>query len=219
MTKSFLILASAAVVALSACSTGTNEPGPTTPAPSATVTDPQTTETSTPTDPATPTQSYVPAETSTPAESTTPAPDPTESSDVPDVADFTVVDSAAFLQGSDSEQLMFVSPSGNLYCGIIGGEQKLAGCQSVQVVDNLPDCDDPAGGHGPMITFDFNAPAEAGCAHEGVFIGLEPEVLEYGQAVGYQGATCMSEESGVTCIDDATGQGFTAAREGFLPVG
>lgn len=110
----------------------------------------------------------------------------------------------------------FISPSGNLSCGVWDWDPALAGCQSWSLVENLPECDDPLGASSPAIEFFEGQPADAYCSAEGMFWAEAP-VLEYGQQLRVAGVTCTSRATGVTCLDENTGSGFTAARAGFVP--
>ncbi len=114
----------------------------------------------------------------------------------------------------------FVSPSGNLSCGFIAvdGEQS-TGCQAWVIVSNLPKCNDPQGTSSPMISFTKGSAATADCSSQGIFGADQAKVLQYGQRITVGGVACTSRQSGVTCVETATGRGFKAAREGFAPVG
>lgn len=92
------------------------------------------------------------------------------------------------------------------------------GCQAWSLVDNLPECDAPTGASSPAIEFLRGRPAEGYCLSDGVF-SAEATVLEYGQQLTVDGVTCISRETGVTCLDESSGLGFTAARSGFFPFG
>ena len=41
------------------------------------------------------------------------------------------------------------------------------------------------------------------------------KVLAYGQGVSYGGIVCDSQETGVRCVNRATGHGFRVARASF----
>jgi hypothetical protein len=113
----------------------------------------------------------------------------------------------------------FVSPSRNLSCGFVptqGGQ--LTGCQAWVKVANFPPCDAPMSDASPAISFQKGKRATAYCLNQGVF-AADTKVLAYGQRITVGGVTCTSRRTGVTCIDQQTGHGFTAAREAFTPVG
>lgn len=111
----------------------------------------------------------------------------------------------------------FSSPSGNLHCSIKPPNETtvLVGCMSDSPVANLAECEIPNTDGGPLITLVAGRGAEPGCGSEGFAGG---RVLEYGEKLRVEGATCASENTGITCVEDATGLGFKAARAGFQPV-
>lgn len=41
------------------------------------------------------------------------------------------------------------------------------------------------------------------------------KVLQYGQAVSYGGIVCDSQETGLRCVNTATGHGFRVARASY----
>lgn len=130
---------------------------------------------------------------------------------------FFEVDPVDFRGPDGYDGYFFISPSGNLSCGVWDWEPALAGCQSWSLVENLPECDDPLGGSSPAIVFFQGQPADAYCSTQGMFWADAP-VLEYGQQLSVAGVTCTSRATGVTCVDENTGSGFTAARAGFVPL-
>lgn len=127
------------------------------------------------------------------------------------------VDPAAFLTNSGNHH--FISPSGNLYCGIMHDRtQLLAGCQAQSIVGNLPQCDDPMVLSGPMIALVDDGTVGAGCTSEGVFVGAEGKVLGYGQRITVGAIRCSSLENGITCEDLDTGAAFIASRAIFAQI-
>jgi len=74
-------------------------------------------------------------------------------------------------------------------------------------------------GASPAISFEKGKRATAFCLNQGAFATVDAKVLAYGQRLTVGGVTCTSRRTGVTCIDQQTGHGFTAAREAFSPVG
>jgi hypothetical protein len=115
----------------------------------------------------------------------------------------------------------FVSPSRNLSCGFfpILGVQ-MTGCQAWVKVANFPPCDPQMSATASSaISFEKGERATAYCLNQGAFTSVDTKVLAYGQRITVGGVTCTSRPTGVTCIDQQTGHGFTAAREGFTPVG
>lgn len=123
--------------------------------------------------------------------------------------------------GTDSGRdygYFFQSPSGNLSCGMLINNGELTGCQAWSLVDNLPECDAPLGASSPAIEFVRGEVADSYCLSDGAFSAVAP-VLEYGQQLTVDNITCTSRDTGVTCLDQSSGLGFTAARAGFLPFG
>jgi hypothetical protein len=126
---------------------------------------------------------------------------------------FTVLAFAALLPGSASAQdyIQFQSPTGNIHCGIWGGDFPSARCDLVEFTASFPlrpvDCEFDWGrafGVEPM------GPGYPLC-HADTVIDERAPVLDYGRSVSLAGFTCLSERSGVTCTN-AQGHGFSVAR-------
>lgn len=123
----------------------------------------------------------------------------------------------------DRYRYEFQSPSGNLQCVIdveFGrSETPVTGCYSYSSIANLPTCDAARGV--PVIEFERAWGARTSCARELPYGSdlQEFAVLEYGERLSVEGITCTSESTGVTCFDEASGRGFTAARAAFQPIG
>lgn len=112
----------------------------------------------------------------------------------------------------------FQSPSTNLACAIMGTDRATrVGCRSWSAVENLPQCDHPTTDRVPSVSFVPGQPAQTACLGGSEYTALA-ETLEYGEKLSALGVTCSSERTGVTCVDDATGLGFSAARRGFTPI-
>ncbi len=127
--------------------------------------------------------------------------------------------SVRFFAPNRDDGYFFISPSTNLACGFLTDSgRQLTGCQAWVRVANLPDCDDPQGASSPAISFRKGQRATGYCLSEGVF-SAETKILQYGHRIKVGGITCTSQRTGVTCLDDATGRGFSAARAGFTPIG
>ncbi|MCE1178024.1 MAG: hypothetical protein LWW86_03225 [Micrococcales bacterium] len=110
----------------------------------------------------------------------------------------------------------FVSPSGNLYCGKTAN---IVGCQSHDLVANLPKCNNPDTAQA-FIAVGPNG-TERRCTNEGVFIEQSPKVLPYGSWLVMGDYSCVSEKSGISCTYTRTVKGeqdelgFHASRQGF----
>ena len=164
--------------------------------------------------------------TPTPSPAATAIPSPREarpSSVAPPVVSTEVLtdaDPGQYWDRHHSAGYFFVSPSKNLSCGFLpspGGQ--FTGCQTEIKVSNFPPCEAPMSSAVPAISFQGGERATAYCINQGAFVGGDSKVLPYGQRLTVGGVTCTSRRTGVTCIDQKTGHGFTAAREGFTPFG
>ena len=126
----------------------------------------------------------------------------------------TLVDVAPF--GADGPR--FTTPSRNISCRLTDtsptgdGEAR---CDVAQTTWSLPpkpaDC---AGAWGGGAAVSGAEPARLTCASD---IAADPglRVLEYRQAVSYGGVVCDSQETGVRCVNRATGHGFRVARASY----
>lgn len=169
-----------------------------------------------------------PTVTATATVTTTASPDPALQSpaltDIPSLTDtpssppepsITSVDLEQYRGQDRNDGYFFVSPSGNLACGIL--HSGVTGCQAWSLVANLPECDNPLGNSSPAIEFARGQRATGFCLTDGAFVGSS-RTLEYDTQIRASGFTCVSQTTGVTCIDDLTGLGFIAARAGFIPI-
>ncbi|HEX3259782.1 MAG TPA: DUF6636 domain-containing protein [Pseudonocardia sp.] len=126
----------------------------------------------------------------------------------------TLVDVAPF--GADGPR--FTTPSRNISCRLTDtsptgdGEAR---CDVAQTTWSLPpkpaDC---AGAWGGGASVSGPERARLTCASDTV---ADPglRVLEYRQAVSYGGVVCDSQETGVRCVNRATGHGFRVARASY----
>lgn len=112
----------------------------------------------------------------------------------------------------------FLSPSRNLSCGLLVGDEGLSGCQASSLVVDLPECDAPQEASAPVVAFVRGEPVETFCVTNPRFWPNAP-VLDYGHQITVDGITCTSRITGVTCLEESTGVGFSAAREGFRAIG
>ena len=107
----------------------------------------------------------------------------------------------------------------NLSCGFLTlGDNQLTGCQARVTVDNVPDGDAPQVNSSPAIDFRAGKTAAGCCLGQGVF-NAGNRVLQYGEQITVGGVTCISRNSGVTCLDKHNGRGFKVSRDAFLPIG
>ena len=126
----------------------------------------------------------------------------------------TLVDVAPF--GADGPR--FTTPSRNISCQLTDtsptgdGEAR---CDVAQTTWPLPpkpaDCTGAWGGGASVSGAER---AQLTCASDTV---ADPglRVLEYRQAVSYGGVVCDSQETGVRCVNRATGHGFRVARASY----
>jgi len=126
----------------------------------------------------------------------------------------TLVDVAPF--GADGPR--FTTPSRNISCQLTDtsptgdGEAR---CDVAQTTWSLPpkpaDC---AGAWGGGAAVSGAERARLTCASD---TAADPglRVLEYRQAVSYGGVVCDSQETGVRCVNRATGHGFRVARASY----
>jgi eukaryotic-like serine/threonine-protein kinase len=126
----------------------------------------------------------------------------------------TLVDVAPF--GADGPR--FTTPSRNISCRLTDTSPTgdgAARCDVAQTTWPLPpkpaDC---AGAWGGGASVSGAERAQLTCAGDTV---ADPglRVLEYRQAVSYGGVVCDSQETGVRCVNRATGHGFRVARASY----
>ncbi|MFI5781994.1 hypothetical protein [Nocardia sp. NPDC051570] len=134
------------------------------------------------------------------------------------------VDPAAYLMdGPSGSGYYFATPSGSFGCVIFprpmgpaneGGD--VAGCQGRQAAI-------PSGGKDCGTNPDYLQVADSvgpggarqACVNQPIFTlgAAGAKTLAYGSRLSVNGYTCLSEQTGVTCTNDATKHGFTIARE------
>ena len=126
----------------------------------------------------------------------------------------TLVDLAPF--GADAPR--FTTPSRNISCQLTDTSPTSDGAARCDVAQSSwplpPKPADCAGNWGGGVAVSAAEKAQLTCASDTV---ADPglEVLAYGQAVSYGGIVCDSQETGVRCVNRATGHGFRVARASF----
>jgi len=210
VSRAFVVFGSASLLVLSACATSPDAAGTTTPTPSA---------------PAAPSASTLPVATATPT--AVPTPDPAAFTAV-DPAEFYLTDIPAAWGGWDYEDVNFVSPSGNLGCAILNHGVDTWGCkievQNWEFPRSSPDdfCYDTQVRCGNGIEAegtDLPHPYQHGDPGFPATLAMTDNsggwvrVLQYGEMVTFNGVTCFSEESGVTCANATSGHGFVISRD------
>lgn len=126
----------------------------------------------------------------------------------------TLVDTAPF--GADGPR--FTTPSGNISCQMSDTSATSDGDARCDVAQRSwqapPKPADCAGDYGAGATVSGAEKAQLTCATDTV-ADPDLEVLQYGQAVSYGGVVCDSQETGVRCVNRATGHGFRVARASY----
>ncbi|WGW13371.1 hypothetical protein LWF01_06290 [Saxibacter everestensis] len=114
--------------------------------------------------------------------------------------------------GPDGQAERFTSPSGNISCQI--SQDGSARCDirdaSFDPPEKPADC---SGAFGKSITAASNT-VQFTCVTDPVDGSDAPE-LGYGQKKSVKGVTCSSAKTGMTCTSDATGRGFTLAKQKY----
>ncbi|MGP7960658.1 hypothetical protein ACTVCO_07585 [Sanguibacter sp. A247] len=108
----------------------------------------------------------------------------------------------------------FAAPSGNIMCDITAEGARCGIASLAQKPAPVDGCD---GTVGFVYTVDVTGKVDVPCVpkkDKPKKAGSNVNVLGYGQSSTAYGFTCTSEESGMTCVDDATGRGFALARAG-----
>ncbi len=107
----------------------------------------------------------------------------------------------------------FVSPSGNIVCGLGVGLDGRSGA-SCEIRDYNwapPHCNQ---GVGNEFSLTEGEPAETRCHTDTNFVPGRP-ILAYGQTRSSGSITCESEPSGMTCTDSNTGHFFRVSRDSY----
>lgn len=148
-------------------------------------------------DDATPTQAVSGTATPTAASPTAESPTGEAPSDRPD--------------GTDQR---FATPSGNIMCEItVEG----ARCGIASLATKPAPVEGCAGSVGYVYVVDGSGAVDVPCTAKSDLpkkAGDGTDVLGYGSTARAYGFTCSSEETGMTCVDDASGRGFSLARAG-----
>jgi hypothetical protein len=120
----------------------------------------------------------------------------------------------------------FTSPSGSWACAIVprvkAGCQSATGWPSALGVTGEPDSvPDAAGEDVPPNAVVVNREGDAHfAALEQPEFALDPEsanVLKFNKILAAAGFRCNVQESGVSCLSEFSGKGFTFSADGFMP--
>ncbi|MDM7490975.1 hypothetical protein QYS60_02920 [Rhodococcus sp. GXMU-t2271] len=151
------------------------------------------------------------AVTTTTTTTVAPAPTTTETTSttsVPESAPTTPAD----VQYERNESYYFTSPDGGFRCGIVKLPSRTeAGCEGV--TDPVPpQPENCMVNWGNGIRVQDTGPAEFMCSGGSVYTsGGDDPVLPIGSKLSRLGYTCESTAADVSCVNDATGHGFTIA--------
>ena len=109
--------------------------------------------------------------------------------------------------------LTFKSPSGNILCSMVGGDEASVRCDMLTLTQSFtkrpPGCEFEWG-HAFWIGLD-SAKGELACVNDALGVSGHTPVLPYDARLDYAGITCVSEKAGVTCNNEA-GHGFTLSK-------
>ena len=108
----------------------------------------------------------------------------------------------------------FATPSGNIVCDITADGARCGIASLAQKPAPVDGCD---GSVGFVYVVDASGKVDVPCVPKKDLpkkAGKDVNVLGYGQKSAAYGFTCTSEESGMSCVDDVTGTGFSLARAG-----
>ena len=164
-----------------------------------------------------------PTPTASVTESATPTATPTPEVVAPVASAFAAQDPALFLAKTEySKGVVLQSPSGNILCGISTESPGGFACSIGQKnwedpppTGDLISCAEMISYGGGFIAGSDGIPSVL-C--RGGAMGWEIEqnrVLEYNTQVTYDGVTCVSLDTGMTCRSDSTGHGFSLAKAGY----
>ncbi|OMC36947.1 hypothetical protein A5740_05790 [Mycobacterium sp. GA-1841] len=119
----------------------------------------------------------------------------------------------------------FSTPSGRWRCAILprdrAGCQQADGTSAIGVTGAPTEVPDPAGETGQTATpnalvLDQDTDAHFAALAERDFTQSEAVVLPFGSVLAVAGFRCnVQEQSGVSCVRELTGRGFTFSAEGY----
>jgi hypothetical protein len=110
----------------------------------------------------------------------------------------------------------FQTPSGNIDCamGLLDGSA-LAECEISDHTYAVPARPTPCmGAFGDRLSMRQGSPARMTC-HSDTVRGTGYPVLQYGQTRSLNSVTCESQQSGITCTDNASGHFFQLSRDTY----
>ncbi|MBX9639820.1 MAG: hypothetical protein K2X97_08850 [Mycobacteriaceae bacterium] len=110
----------------------------------------------------------------------------------------------------------FQTPSGNIDCALgLSDGPALAECEIGDHTYAVPARPTPRmGAFGDRISMRQGSPAKMTC-HSDTVRGTGYAVLQYGQTRSLDSVTCESEQSGITCADNASGHFLKLSRDAY----
>lgn len=114
-----------------------------------------------------------------------------------------------------AELATFQLPSGNIWCEMTTTS---ATCTILRYTYTPPEAPDGCDGTvGNVLQVTADAAASMVCVvGDPASVPANAPVLDYGEASTVGQMTCHSSENGVTCLHNATGNGFSVARAGYV---
>ncbi|KUI01046.1 hypothetical protein AU189_11900 [Mycolicibacterium acapulense] len=118
----------------------------------------------------------------------------------------------------------FTTPSGRWSCAVVPRDK--AGCQSATSpqssmnITGEPDTVDNGAGEQAApnaIVIERDGEPRFVALEQPEFVLDDAKVLEFNRILAVAGFRCNVQEAGVSCMSEATGNGFTFAPEGFQP--
>lgn len=134
-----------------------------------------------------------------------------------------LVDAAAYLLDVNGRKgYYFSTPSGRWRCAILprdrAGCQPADGASAIGVTGAPEEVADPAGGTSApnALVLDRDTDARFVALAQPEFTQPAAVVLPFGKALAVAGFRCnVQEQTGVSCVREATGRGFTFSAEGY----
>ncbi|MCQ4118607.1 hypothetical protein [Rhodococcus tibetensis] len=131
------------------------------------------------------------------------------------------VDAEKYTSGDTEDAHGFLTPSGKWLCAI-DPVKEMAGCAShiegappsIPGTLQIPAQDSGPSAETNIITVEVGKEPSFQTANQPLFTG-NANVLPYGSTLAVDGFSCNVQFSGVSCKEDATGQGFTISTNGY----
>ena len=114
---------------------------------------------------------------------------------------------------AEDQFLTFKSPSGNILCSMMGGDEPGVRCDMLSLTQTYTK--QPVGcefewGHSFYVGA-YDAEGELACVNDAIGAKAHTPVLPYDARLDYAGITCLSERAGVTCGNEE-GHGFSLSK-------